>query len=295
MTGIITDSPSVDIVEIEQLFSPSDVLDGVEASVSCSDGPGLVCVEVGGVKDCLRFYNAGSTSKASNPIVLLAGDVTRRQFHTPWEVLPLYTRWTAAVLQGEVEQLAATTSRAFVHLARPGVFGSTGNHQNRRREREVALVDEALSRLKRHFAWNRIDLMGQSGGGHLVAALMARRSDIGCAVIASGNVAVRKRLQGLGMDRDITGYTDYIDPIDLVSDVAMHPPGRVVMLTDPEDRLVSAAVQTEYYRALRHAGVDVEQRFVSAPDPSHHNLWQAGILAITSCTATQKESRRKKA
>ena len=288
---MISDSLPVTLVATEPPFSPDNILGGIEASSTCADGPGQVCVELGGIKDCLRFYNAGATFRTSNPIVLLAGDVTRRQFHTSWEVLPFYTRWTAAVLQGEVEQLAATTCRAFVHLARPGVFGSTGNHQHRRREREVALVDGALRRLKRYFAWNRIDLMGQSGGGHLVAALMARRSDIGCAVIASGNVAVRKRLQELGMDRDITGYTDYVDPIDLVGDVAVRSPDRVVMLTDPEDRLVSAAVQTEYCHALRHVGVAVEQRFVSAPDPGHHNLRQAGILAVASCITTREESR----
>ncbi|MFM0609414.1 hypothetical protein PQR05_33300 [Paraburkholderia sediminicola] len=38
--------------------------------------------------------------------------------------------------------------------------------------------------------WKYVDLAGLSGGDHLVAALMARRDDINCAMIASGGVAI---------------------------------------------------------------------------------------------------------
>jgi poly(3-hydroxybutyrate) depolymerase len=88
--------------------------------------------------------------------------------------MDIYTRLSPATMQREAEQYAAASGRTFVNLARPGVFGSTGHHLQRRREREVALVDRALNRLKELFGWSRIDLAGMSGGGHLVGALLAQ-------------------------------------------------------------------------------------------------------------------------
>lgn len=167
-------------------------------------------------------------------------------------------------------------------LARPGVHGSSGDHQQRRRPREVALVDAALSALKAAFGWGTIDLCGLSGGGHLVASLIARRTDIGCAVIASGNVSVRQRNRERGWEADVTGYADFVDPIDLASEVARHLPRTVIALTDPDDTVVSAACQAAYVAALRDAGVTVDHRFVSALYSGHHNLIEAALLASTA-------------
>jgi hypothetical protein len=136
-----------------------------------------------------------------------------------------YAATTAYDVQALAEQMCATFTRPFVHLARPGILGSTGHHLDRRRPREVALVDMALTRLKAHFGWRRLNLVGQSGGGHLVAALIARRADIGCAVITSGNTAVAVRNREDGRTTDITGHADFFDPIDHVAEVARHPPG----------------------------------------------------------------------
>ena len=185
-------------------------------------------------------------------------------------------------MQAEAEQFAVSLARPFVNLARPGVFGSSGKHFERRREREVALIDAALDQLREALGWSRIDLAGQSGGGHLVAALMARRRDIDRAVIASGNVAVRRRNQLRGTAADATGYADFVDPIDLVAAVAQHPPRQVIVLTDPQDAVVPAECQAAYVRALRGAGVAVEQRFVAALDPRRHGLRLAALLAAAS-------------
>jgi acetyl esterase/lipase len=112
---------------------------------------------------------------------------------------------------------------------------------------------------------------------------MARRSDIDCAVIGSGNVAVRKRLQERGLEADVTGYADFVDPIALVREVALHPPRRIVMLTDPRDRLVSASSQQAYVDALRAAGVDVEHRFIFAHDRDNHRLRFPTSEAALAC------------
>ena len=202
-----------------------------------------------------------------------------------WQVGAYYQNLTPKLMQRDAEQYAAATARTFINLARPGTFGSSGNHLERRRPREVALVGGALDALKARFGWTRIDLAGFSGGGHLVGALLARRNDIGCAVIASGNVAVRQRGAALGLSTDVTGYTDFVDPIDHADEIARHRPERVVMLTDPADRIVEARFQYAFADVLRSAGVNVEQRILSAADPAHHNLRYAALMAGLSCAA----------
>ncbi len=260
------------------------------------DEPGWLRVEVDGSADSLRFYGlrVGRASRA--PLVFFEGDVIARKGpnvpgRSPRIILPGPQGWVAidgyaqsspALMQREAEQVALSIGRTFVNLARPGIHGSSGNHLHRRRPREVALVDAALSRLKQAFGWDRIDLAGLSGGGHTVAALMGRRSDIGCAVIASGNVAIGLRNREAGRDADVTGFTDFVDPIDLVADVARHPPRRVIALTDPDDAVVSWSVQTAYVEALRGAGVAVDHRLVPALDPGRHVLRAAAMLAAAS-------------
>lgn len=217
----------------------------------------------------------------ASPLIYLEGDCTRRVDGT-WAVFDGYTSQSPATLQRWAEQVAIATGRTFVALARPGVYGSSGNHQHRRRPREAALVDAALSALKQAFGWSTLDVAGLSGGGHLVAALMARRTDIGCAVIASGNVAVRRRNSEYLRLVDVTGFADFVDPIDLVSDVARHPPQRVIVLTDPLDQVVSAACQQAYVDALRAAGVTVDHRLLPATDPAQHILRDAALLAAAA-------------
>ena len=273
----------------EAAFSADDVIQGVIASHDECEGSGRVWVEHDGVGECLRFYGTAVEGPGRRPLIFLEGDVVQavlpRTEPPSWEVARTYRQLSPAALQLEAEQYAAAVARPFINLARPGTYGSSGRHLERRRPREVAVVDGAIDALKLRFGWDRIDLAGLSGGGHLVAALMARRNDIGCAVIASGNVAVRERLRELGRSTDVTGHADFVDPIDLVGDVARHPPGAVIVLTDPADRTVSASVQGAYVAALRAAGVGVEQRFLRARDPNRHFLRTPAIVAGLACSS----------
>jgi dienelactone hydrolase len=259
-------------------FSGPEVVRGVESSSSDGDGPGRVRVEVDGRADVLAFYGAAPAGVPTDPVIFLRGDVVEKR-DTGIVAIESYIATTPYDVQALAEQLCASFARSFVHLARPGILGSSGRHLDRRRSREVALVDMALTRLKAHFGWHCLNLVGQSGGGHLVAALIARRADIGCAVIASGNTAVAQRNREYGWTTDITGHADFLDPIDHVAEVARHPPEQIIVLTDPNDRRVSALVQTAYVEALRRAGVAVDHRFLSAAGELRHDLQLPGILA----------------
>ena len=259
-------------------FSEHDVLNGLEAPETATDGPGRVRVVVDGTADMLRFYGGAPEGCTKEPVIFLRGDVLRMN-NDILEVFPAYKRLGPHEQLVWTHETAVAFGRPFLHLARPGICGSSGDHRDRRCEREVALVGRALDKLKEAFGWRRINLVGQSGGGHLVGALLARRRDIDCAVITSGNVAVRLRNELAGWQQDITGHSDFVDPIDHVALVARHPPRKIIVLTDNRDRVVRCEVQCAYVDALRVAGVEVDHRFVEALDDNHHSLWFAGVVA----------------
>ena len=73
-------------------------------------------------------------------------------------------------VQALSEQFAALFGRPYLHLARPGILGSSGHHRDRRRPREVALVDAALTRLKERFGWT-----GSTSSASRAAAIWSRR------------------------------------------------------------------------------------------------------------------------
>jgi dienelactone hydrolase len=268
----------------EPNFDPAEVLNGVTPDPSWRDAPGRVWVEVDGQADSLRVYGGPCFDASLDPIIFLEGDSINRQDPVSGTVTvgDLYSHLSPFHKQSEAEQYTGAFLRPFINLARPGVFGSSGDHRHRRRPREVALIDAALDALRDHFGWRRLHLAGQSGGGHLVACLIARRSDIGCAVIASGNVAVRRRNELMGLEVDRTGYADFVDPIDLVADVARHPPERIVVLTDRDDAVVAASTQQAYVDALRGVGVPVSHRMIWADDPRHHGLRLPAMLAAAA-------------
>lgn len=266
-------------------FSADDVLQ--ECLSSDGRGAHQILVSVEGRDDSLRFYRAEAGIEKRSPLVFLEGDVVHltSPYGEPplWHVAAFYQKLTPNLMQGEVNFYAASAGRTLINLARPGIFGSTGRYLERQRPREVALVDPALDALKARFGWKSFDLAGFSGCGHLVGALLARRDDIGCAIIASGNVAVRQRGTALGLTTDVTGYADFIDPIDYASEIARRQPKRVIMLTDPMDRIVEARFQTAFGAASTDAGVNVEQRMIAAADTDRHNLRHAAIIAGLAC------------
>ena len=228
-------------------FSGDEVVHGIVADPAHGDGPGRVRVEVDGHIDVPAFYGAAPEGSCDDPVIFLRGD--------------------AVELRDGV-------------LAANEFYRATSPHDVQALCEQYSAVDAALTRLKRHFGWRSINLVGQSGGGHLVAALIARRDDVDCAVIASGNTAVARRNCENGWATDITGHADFLDPIDHVADVARHPPNTLIVPTDPAgcaglglgaDRLCRAA--------LRAAGVTVDHRFLPAAGKLRHDLQAAGVLA----------------
>jgi pimeloyl-ACP methyl ester carboxylesterase len=223
-----------------------------------------VWVVVDGQGECARYWLSEAGGPGDLPILYMSGDqIVSGPGNMPGPGDDDRTL-SPAQLQISADNWSKRYGGTYVMLARPGTFGSSGKHGDRRLIREVRIIDAALTALREKHGFLGFHLVGQSGGGHLVASLLPRRRDIACAVIASGAVSVKTRLKDLGRTIDTTGHKNPYDPIDDVQHIQPRKSLRVLMLTDEEDKAVSSNSQKEYADTLDRQGVNVHQFMTNA-------------------------------
>jgi len=187
-------------------FSGAEVLRGKRITqAECAALPGAVWVAVDQQGECIRYYH--STAGGSGPEVVIFFSTEVASTNARGEVKPydFYVKQTPAAMQDRSAGWSRILRMPYLHLARPGSYGSSGEYARRRTAREIDLISAALDAIKSRHGYTRLHLAGSSEGGHAAAALLARRTDLGCVVLASSLLSVRSRLAEAGRDQDVTG------------------------------------------------------------------------------------------
>ena len=268
-------------------FSPSDVLNGTKASRDACTGS-AVWVVVDGQGDCIAYYAGGLEAHNPTAIIFFQGDLITRYWDdlgntTDQSVDPSYAQDSPAHEAELAARWAPRLGAPYIFLARPGTYGSSGDHKERRRLREVLLVDAALSAIKQRDQIESLVLVGQSSGGHLVGALLVTRHDISCAVAASGVTAVRRRVELHRWPADATGFQDYWDPADHVGEIMPAPGLRIFVVGDPADLNVPFPAQSYWFDLLKKRGLDATLMIGAAVGPQHHGLATTGLTIAGLC------------
>ena len=86
------------------------------------------------LRDVLAFYGTCPAGSRADPVIFLRGDAVELR-DTGLAANPFYLATSPYDVQALAEQFAATFGRPYLHLARPGILGSSGNHLDRRRPR----------------------------------------------------------------------------------------------------------------------------------------------------------------
>jgi dienelactone hydrolase len=242
----------------------------------CAQTREAVWVVVEGKGDCIRYFAGGLDSHNPVAIAFFHGDLIHRGWNQAGQTTSESVLGYRDVTTEKMDELARTTSAElgvpFIWLGRPGAYGSSGDHRQRRRFREVALVNAALDAIKAHHAIDTLVVAGQSSGGHLVAATLATRTDIVCAVAGSGVIAVAERIRLHRWPADATGFTDFYDPIDHIGTISKDPRLRIFIVGDPHDANVPFASQRLYFERAKAAGLHAVLIEGSATGSEHHGL-----------------------
>jgi dienelactone hydrolase len=265
-------------------FSGAELLGGKRITqAECAALAGAVWVAVDQQGECIRYYHSTAGGSGPEALVVFSAEVAATNGRREVRPADYYVKQTPAQMQERSAGWSRSLRMPYLYLGRPGSYGSSGEFAKRRTAREIDLLSAALDAIKSRHGYPRFHLVGYSEAGHAAAALLARRTDLGCVVLASSLLSVRSRLAELGRDQDFTGNKNPVDPAALVDQVVKRPELRIIVVTDPDDVIVSARSQTAYVRRASAAGLPVRQIFAAAPDSSAHAVGRVGLSVAADC------------
>jgi hypothetical protein len=260
-------------------FEAAQALNGSFSSPEhCARVPDSLWVEVHGKGDCIRYYAHGlAGSESPTVLVYFSGDVMLRTTKGVRYVTQSYLSVSPMEIGKDMAKWSADSGRPTLYLARPGIYGSSGDHNMRRTHREIELMDRALDMLKERYNIASFILTGHSAGGQIAAALLNRRADVAASVVSSALVSAKQVAAYWEYKREIPGRLlydarSYYDPVDEIGRIRREPRPEIYVISDPEDRVVPFYSQLYYVRRLRAAGLKPHHIYANAPGPQHHLL-----------------------
>jgi hypothetical protein len=263
------------------IVSVTEMLRGISStSAQCAATPAAVWITVKSRSFCMRYYLASSGSEDRKPVVFLQGDrLGVLNLKTGIFAVPANERdINTDDLMKVAVALSRQTKSTAIYLARVGIEGSSGDHRLRHSILELQATNAALDAIKQKHNIEGFHLLGQSGGAHLIAGLLALRQDIGCAVIGSGPLAPGRR-----PSPPDEPWLERFNPASELGAIARNRAARIMVVTDPADKKVSARNQTAFVRMVEQTGRPVEQFMVQATDENRHGVVAYSRLALSGC------------
>lgn len=264
----------------DEKFDKQDVLHGTysiqEDSFKISNS---FWVEVSNKSECIRYYPIGLASNENrNVMIYFSGDVLLRTARGERLVTPIYTKKTPNDILKMMEKWSKSASNTpAIFIARPGIYGSSGNHQESRQTDEIHLMGKTLDLLKQKYKIDNFIITGQSGGGLITAAMLNLRTDISAAVITAGLLTTHlldRRFRTLRKTPGVkkTPLEKLYDPTLHIDDMQSDSQPTIIVISDPRDQAIPFYSQIIYVNKLREKGLTVHHIFSHAPLPKRHAL-----------------------
>jgi hypothetical protein len=275
--------PMANRVPIESVWTPTvaEVTKGVSATQSsCAAIENAVWADAGSSgSECIRFWkSSGLAGNWDRTVAFFPGDVW-----TGNEVDPTYLQLTEQWAQQVAEEWGGELAAPYILIGRPGTFGSSGDHMQRRRKAESDILSAALDALKKRFSIREFALAGQSGGGHVVASLIVKRSDIVCAVPTSAVSSPRARWVINGWNQDSTGYADSYEPAEFLTKNEKHPSLRLFVVGSLEDRNTPWTSQLLLSGRARTLGIPTLELLGQGAGSAKHGMANSGRRVAGWC------------
>lgn len=251
-----------------------------------------------GGADCIRYFSAGNLQDAPLVVVIFRGDRETWIRRDP-RTIPANT---ATAQRRQAARMHARTGLPVVIIARPGTYGSSGNHYRRRQPAEYLALNAAVDGLRERYHIKNFILSGHSGGATAASALLTfGRRDIRCAILTSGawdllnRAEAQRKLRGEKSDagKDLTGLRHPYDPLYHIDGI-IHDPQRLIMVIgNLQDKTTPFNLQVKFAQALRENNHRVLLIEWPALPPVYHNLkGNPGIKYVDRCKSAGLAKRR---
>lgn len=236
-----------------------------------------VWVKYNGGADCIRYFAGANIQNAPLVVVVFLGDRVPFIRRNP-ATIPANT----ATAQRKIAQkFSKQTGLPVIIVARPGTYGSSGNHYRRRQRAEFMALNATLDALRQQYHIGQFILTGHSGGATAASALLTfGRDDIRCAILTSGAWDLLNRAEALRKERgersdkgkDVTGLANPYDPLYHVDTIVPDPQRQIFIIGNLQDRVTPFELQVKFARALRERHHRVALVELPAYPPEYHNL-----------------------
>ncbi|MGY2164070.1 alpha/beta hydrolase family protein [Pseudomonas tolaasii] len=256
---------------------------------TCTEPASALWVEFVGGTACMRYFAGGTLERAPTVIVMFHGDRTAEMHRAPEAI-------AGNTLAAKVAQARAMSKRAAVPVvivARPGTYGSSGDHGQRRQAQEFMALNGALDELRKRYGIGQFVLLGHSGGATAAAALLTLgRTDVKCAVMTSGAFSLVQRAQMIRQSkglpskpgRDTNGLLHPYDPAQHIDGIAVAPQRQLFVIGSVDDKVAPFALQEGFYQALRRAGHPVQLiKAQGVPKAFHQLRNDIGLKTAARC------------
>lgn len=254
----------------------------------CPDEASYAWVQHTEGEDCIRYFAGGTLTRAPLVIVQFSGDRDASSRLPPAEIRNNTRRARESIAARQARRAGVPV----IFIARPGTYGSSGNHDRRRQAREYLAMHAALDTIRQRYAIQRFILVGHSGGATIAGALLTMgRTDIECAILTSGTFDLVERMRRRAIARGKPPPTDeaihrraFVDPLHHVDGIAPDPQRRIYVIGNPRDTVTPFDLQRNFAQAVSDAGHHVRLLEAPAHPPDYHNLKDGlGFKMATAC------------
>ncbi|MGE0698817.1 MAG: hypothetical protein AB7O57_06960 [Hyphomicrobiaceae bacterium] len=281
----------------EATLGGADVL--ADLREACEVGTGRLWVSVEGRGDCIAFYATDGLASVGRAVLFFEGDVPQGYRRDSRKL-----RRHLDIVRKGLESLARTYRIPYVLMARPGTFGSTGDHRQRRKMREALVMKAAVETLSRRFGLHEVSLAGQSGGATIAAALLTLGlTRVRCATPASGGYDLTAMLDWHAARQGLVGnhaehpasIHDSFDVSQHVAGVQSDPGRRIFILGDVADKVTPFDQQRRFAERLKASGHHAVLIEASGNGPDRHGLAAASLEAAGMCANGKSDAEIGKA
>jgi hypothetical protein len=254
----------------------------------CAAIPQAVWVSPRGSSFCMRYYLSTAGGHGDRPVVFLGGDAPWASMADQQKAPPPQAHFndanTDSLVQG-ADRISRDQETTAILLARVGLDGSSGTHHSLRHTMlELLATNAALDAIKGRYGFDGFNVYGHSGGGNLAAGLLELRNDIGCDVIADGQLT-HPNPHGIKIEagKSADPAFEVFDVTDAVTIIARNRSARILVVTDPQDQIVRIEHQNPFVEKLKQAGGNVDQFFVDSGGPEHHFTAAHAAVVMRDC------------
>jgi pimeloyl-ACP methyl ester carboxylesterase len=232
---------------------------------------------------CIRYFKNDVEPKAGIAVVIFQGDYVAIGWKDGKRVKPYYVPNYDGKAAFRVTRELTTRSKnnLTISVSRPGTLGSSGDHKQKFKTAESRVINSALDQIKQRHGLSGFVLVGHSGGALLAANLLAKRSDIKCAVMNSGAHDVHKYAEDSGFDPTIWALWE--NPVESIANLKPSST-QYYVIAGVGDKIRPPAYQEMFADALAMKGADVHYLLVrKRGDP--HNLQDEAMKAADLCAS----------